>query len=132
MNLAPLLAAVPPIPSHAFAAMAGTVIGIAQFALPKGTLRHRVLGWVFVVGLAYVAVTGLFIHTLQIWGQWSPIHLLSIATLALLVRAVLAARSGNIGRHSRAMTLIYLGALVVAGAFTLMPGRVMHNVVVGG
>ncbi len=112
--------------------MAAAVVGIAQFALPKGTVRHKVMGWAWVIGLAYVAATGLFIHTLHVWGPWSPIHLLSVATLALLVRGVLAARGGHIVRHKRSMTLIYVGALAVAGAFTLLPGRIMHDVVVGG
>jgi uncharacterized membrane protein len=29
------------------------------------------------------------------------------------------------------MTYLFLGALVVAGLFTLVPGRVMHRVVFG-
>jgi uncharacterized membrane protein len=29
------------------------------------------------------------------------------------------------------MTAIFLGALVIAGVFTLVPGRIMHKVVLG-
>ena len=46
--------------------------------------------------------------------------------------AVLAARRHNVLRHRRAMLGIFLGALVVAGLFTLLPGRIMHAVVFGG
>jgi uncharacterized membrane protein len=29
------------------------------------------------------------------------------------------------------MTLMFIGALVIAGAFTFMPGRIMHQVAFG-
>ena len=48
MSLAPLLDAAPAIPLHAFAAMTAFVLGIAQFAAPKGTLPHRTIGWIWV------------------------------------------------------------------------------------
>jgi hypothetical protein len=38
MSLAPLLDAAPAIPLRAFAAMAAFVLGLVQFAAPKGTL----------------------------------------------------------------------------------------------
>ena len=40
MSLTPLLEAAPAIPAHAFAALAAFVLGIIQFAAPKGTLRN--------------------------------------------------------------------------------------------
>ena len=43
-----VLNAAPAIPLHAFAAMAAFVLGIVQFAAPKGTLPHRTLGWIWV------------------------------------------------------------------------------------
>ena len=49
MSLAPLLDAAPAIPLHAFAAMAAFVLGLVQFAAPKGTLPHRTLGWIWVL-----------------------------------------------------------------------------------
>jgi uncharacterized membrane protein len=45
---------------------------------------------------------------------------------------VLAARRHKVSTHSRAMISIFTGALVVAGLFTLVPGRIMHRVVFGG
>lgn len=49
MSLAPLLEASGTIPLHAFAAMAAFVLGIVQFAAPKGTLPHRTIGWIWVL-----------------------------------------------------------------------------------
>jgi uncharacterized membrane protein len=56
MSLAPLLDAAPAIPLHAFAAMVAFVLGIVQFAAPKGTLPHRTVGWIWVTLMATVSV----------------------------------------------------------------------------
>ena len=131
MSLAPLLDAAPAIPLHAFAAMAAFALGIVQFAAPKGTLPHRTLGWIWVGLMAVVAISSFWIHQLRLIGPWSPIHFLSIFTPIMLVFGVLAARSHNVRRHKITMIWIFAGALVVAGLFTLVPGRTMHAVVFG-
>ena len=131
MSLAPLLNAVPQIPIHAFAAMAAFVLGIVQFAAPKGTLPHRTLGWIWVILMATVAVSSFWIHQIRLVGPWSPIHLLSIFTLITLPLAVWRARRHDVADHRRIMILLFSGALVIAGLFTLLPGRIMHMVVFG-
>jgi uncharacterized membrane protein len=131
MSLAPLLQASPAIQIHAVAAMTAFVIGLAQFALPKGTTRHRIVGWTWVTLMTLVAVTAFFIHEIRMWGPWSPIHLLAIFTLVMLPLAVLHARAHRVTNHKRAMTSIFLGALIIAGLFTFLPGRIMHAVVFG-
>jgi uncharacterized membrane protein len=45
--------------------------------------------------------------------------------------AVLHARRHRVAHHRWAMIGIFFGALVIAGAFTLFPGRIMHTVVFG-
>ena len=131
MSLTPLLEAPGTIPLHAFAAIAAFVLGIVQFAAPKGTLPHRTLGWIWVALMAAVAISSLWIHEIRLLGPFSPIHLLSIFTPIMLVLAVLHARRHNVSGHKKAMTTIFFGALIVAGAFTFLPGRVMHAVVFG-
>jgi uncharacterized membrane protein len=56
---------------------------------------------------------------------------LSIFTLVMLPLAVLRARRHEVQEHRRAMIGIFIGTLVVAGAFTFVPGRIMHAVVLG-
>ena len=131
MSLAPLLEAAPAIPLHAFAAMAAFVLGIVQFAAPKGTLPHRTIGWVWVGLMMSVAASSLWIHQLRLVGPWSPIHLLSIFTLVTVPLGVWRAHRHNVADHRRIMTMIFSGALVIAGLFTLLPGRIMHAVVFG-
>ncbi len=98
MTLASLFAAQQPIPLHALAALAATILGAAQLWAPKGT----------------------------------AIHLLSAFTLVALWYAVHAARQGNIRRHRTSMMALFWMALILTGAFTFLPGRLMHQVVTGG
>jgi uncharacterized membrane protein len=131
MSLAPLLDAAPAIPVHAFAAMAALALGIVQFAAPKGTLPHRTIGWIWIALMAAVAASSFWVHQLRLFGPWSPIHLLSILVLVLLPIAVISAHRHHVGRHRRIMIGIFSGGLVVAGLFTLLPGRIMHAVIFG-
>ena len=129
MSLAPLLEAPGTIPLHAFAAIAAFVLGIVQVAAPKGTLPHRTIGWIWVLLMAIVAVSAFWIHEIRLVGPFSPIHILSIFVPVMLVLAVLHARRHNVRGHKKAMTSIFFGALIIAGAFTFLPGRIMHAVV---
>ena len=131
MSLAPLLNAAPAIPLHAFAAMAAFALGLVQFAAPKGTLPHRTLGWIWVGLMLSVAVSSFWIHQIRLVGPWSPIHLLSIFTLVMVPFGVWKAHRHQVAAHRLTMILIFTGALVIAGLFTLAPGRIMHAVVFG-
>jgi uncharacterized membrane protein len=131
MNLAPLLNAAPAIPLHAFAAMTAFILGTVQLTAPKGTLPHRTLGWIWVVLMAIVAGSSFWIHQIRLLGPWSPIHLLSIFTLVTLPLGVWMAHRHRVADHRRIMILMFSGALVIAGLFTLLPGRIMHAVVFG-
>jgi uncharacterized membrane protein len=105
-------------------------LGVVQLAAPKGTLP-RAIGWIWVLLMLMVSVSGLFIHELRIWGRWSPIHLLVIFTLLMLPWAVWRAHKHDVAQHRRAMLGLFFGALVIAGLFTLVPGRLMHAVIFG-
>lgn len=128
MSLTPLLQASPVIQLHAGAALAALLLGLVQFAAPKGVLPHRILGWAW-VGL--MAVVGLSSFGITMRGHYAWIHLISGWTLLMLPLAVLAARRGRIGAHRRAMASLFLGGLLIAGGFTLLPGRIMGAVVFG-
>ncbi len=131
MTLAPLLAAPAVIQWHAFAALGAFALGAVQLAAPKGTIPHRLFGWIWATLMFTVVISSFFIHQIRLWGPWSPIHLLSLFTLIMLPLAVLRARRHEVERHRRAMTSMFVGALVIAGAFALLPGRIMHDVVFG-
>jgi uncharacterized membrane protein len=114
---------------HAGAAMAAFLLGLAQFALPKGGGRHRAMGYAWVGLMLAVALSSFGI--VGGTGRYSWIHLISVYTLLTLPVAVLHARRGRIMSHRWQMIGMFLGALVITGAFTLLPGRLMHQVVFG-
>ena len=131
MSLTPLLNAAPEVQVHAFAAITAFALGVVQLTAPKGTLPHRTLGWVWVVLMLVISASSFLIHGIRMWGPWSPIHILSVFTPIMLVLAVLAARGHRVRAHKITMISIFAGALVLAGLFTLVPGRIMHSVVFG-
>ena len=132
MTFAPLLQASLSIQLHAFAAIGAFALGAVQLAAPKGTVPHRIVGSIWVLLMLVVAISAFFIHELRIWGPWSPIHLLAIFTLVMLPIAVWRAHKHAVAQHRRAMLGLFFGALVIAGLFTFLPGRIMHSVVFGG
>ncbi|HYF54352.1 MAG TPA: DUF2306 domain-containing protein [Salinarimonas sp.] len=131
MSLEPLLSASPAIQLHATAATAAFFVGLAVLARRKGGAAHRRLGRTWVALMAATAISSFGISGPRTPGGWSPIHLLSLATLAVLAYAVAMARRGNMRAHRIAMISLFAGALVITGAFTLMPGRIMHAVLLG-
>ena len=131
MSLQPLLAAPSPIPWHAFAAFAALAIGVTQLSLPKGTSRHRIAGYVWAALMLVIAVSSFWIHDIRLIGPFSPIHLLSILVLVTVPLAVWHARNHRVAKHRKSMIALYVFALVGAGILTLLPGRVMHDVVFG-
>ncbi|MGB3244808.1 MAG: DUF2306 domain-containing protein [Sulfitobacter sp.] len=132
MSFYPLLAAPLVVQVHAFLALGTVALTIAIFSLRKGSRLHRAFGWAWVIAMGSVAVSSFWINDMRWLGPFGPIHLLSAFVLFSLVRGVFAARSGNVRTHKRTMQSLTFGALVLAGAFTLVPGRIMFQVVSGG
>jgi uncharacterized membrane protein len=131
MSLTPLLNASLAIQLHAFAAMGAFVLGLIQFAAPKGTLPHRTLGFIWLALMLTVAVSSFWIHSIRWVGPFGPIHLLSIYVLIMIPLAVYFARNHKIRGHAKTVIGMFVGGLVIAGLFTLVPGRIMHAVAFG-
>ena len=128
-----LLTSPPAIQIHVAAALTALAIGIVLLIGVKGNRLHRTLGWTWVLAMATTAVSSFFIHRLNPGGPggFSLIHLLSGWTVIALPMAVHAARRHRIADHRRAMTGMFVGGLIVAGAFTLLPGRLMWAIFFG-
>ncbi|MGB0866636.1 MAG: hypothetical protein ACPGSC_09000, partial [Granulosicoccaceae bacterium] len=65
-------------------------------------------------------------------GHFGFIHLLSVWAIFSIVVAWQAIKAGDIRRHRGAMIGLYVGGMLIAGGFTLMPGRMLHVWVFGG
>ena len=123
-----LLAAQPlVIKLHVAAASTALLIGVGLMWGPKGTTIHRAFGWTWVIAMMTVAISSFFIHP----GGFSPIHALSAYVAIGVPMGVAFARRHDIRAHRRTMTGNFLFGLIVAGAFTFVPGRLMWKVFFG-
>jgi len=99
----------------------------------KGDRVHRLLGRVWAGLMLATAVASAFIGApgggIGASG-FSPIHIFTVWTLVNVPLAIWFARTGRIRAHRGAMTGLYVG-LCIAGAFTLIPGRLLGNLVFG-
>jgi uncharacterized membrane protein len=130
MNIQAFLDASGVIQAHALAALIALAIGAALLLAPKGTIPHRTFGVVFLTLMVAVAVTAVFIREIND-GAFSPIHIFVPLTLVTAVMGYIRARRGDRRGHRNAMLMLFFGALLIPGAFTLIPGRLMHTVVFG-
>ncbi|MEZ5957627.1 MAG: DUF2306 domain-containing protein [Hyphomonadaceae bacterium] len=110
---------------HILSALTALVVGTIIFLQPKGSRFHKTLGWAWVVAMATAAVSSLFITGIN-RDSWSFIHLLSGWTIISLPMALYAIRNRKVRAHQRAMTGMFLGGLILAGALTFLPGRFFY------
>ena len=115
---------------HIAAALTALLLGTVQLIGVKGTAAHRLIGWSWVVAMATVAISSFFIRVMNP-GSLSLIHLLSGWTLIALPMGIWHVRSGRIRAHGRTMGALFVGGLIIAGAFTFLPGRLMWAIFFG-
>ena len=135
MQLTPLIAV------HMSAALIAIAIGpVALWSrlwAGKGTAPrpklHRAFGSAWVTMMLIASISAIFIRDFQLpnIAGYTPIHALVPVTLYTLFRAFQHLAQGNIAAHRKAMQSLYVSACVVAGAFTLLPGRYLGNLVFG-
>ena len=112
----------PAIAAHVAAALAALALGAVMFAARKGTLLHRASGRAWVALMLAVAVSSFWIRSS---GSFSWIHILSVLVPLLLGAGVWLAATRRVSAHRRMMLGVYTGALVITGAFTLLPHRLL-------
>ncbi len=118
----------PVIVVHALLAAAAVVLGAMLLRGRKGHRAHRLGGWIWVLCMATVAGISFAIRGPD---GFSWIHGLSAFTLVSLVTGVAAARAHRVRAHRLNMISLYVGALVLTGLFTLLPGRLIGSAVRG-
>ena len=79
------------------------------------------------------ALSAIFIRDFSLpnIAGYTPIHLLVPFSLFSLFGAFWYLARGNIAAHRKIMQQLYLGACVIAGAFTLLPSRYLGQLVWG-
>jgi uncharacterized membrane protein len=100
----------------------------------KGTEVHKLIGRIYMVLMLFTAMVTLLMSAQvgpRLFNHFGFIHLLSVLVLYCVTSAYLAIKNGNVKRHRWSMIGLYIGGLIVAGGFTLMPGRMLGNVLFG-
>jgi len=127
MQLTPLIAL------HMGCALGATVIGpVALWARRTGKAHpalHRFAGYVFVLLMLAAAISALFIRDFRLpnLGGFTPVHLLVPLTLGGLLLSFWHLSHKRIDHHRSIMRKLYFGACVTAGLFTLLPGRLLGD-----
>lgn len=127
MTITPLIAV------HMTAALLAIATGPVALWARKGAIQrpklHRAFGYAWVTLMVITAVSALFIKAeiMPLVAGMGPIHVLSFATLGGLILSFWYLSKGNIAGHRKTMQGLYIGACLVAGAFTLLPGRFLGD-----
>lgn len=126
-TIEPVLTASVAVQIHIASALSAFVIGVILMLAPKGVRLHKTLGWAWVVAMTITAVSSFFITGLM-GSSLSPIHALSAWTMIGLPFGIAAIRRRNIREHRQSMTGMFVGAILVAGLFSFLPGRLMWKI----
>lgn len=127
MQLTPLIAV------HMTCAVLGVAIGPAALWARLGAVQrprlHRAFGYAWVTLMTVAALSAIFIRDTSIpnVAGYTPIHLLVPFVLVNFYAAFRALAQSRIAAHRRFMQGTYIGACLVAGLFTLIPGRYLGN-----
>ena len=113
-----------PVLLHLTAALSALALGIVMLVRRKGTISHKLWGRVWAGLMLSVAISSLWIPSFL---HFTWIHLFTLLTLVSLPLAIYKIRRGNVKGHARAMKGLFIGGLVIAGIFTLIPGRILGN-----
>lgn len=110
---------------HLVTAFAALLLGLVILNRRKGTTSHRVLGWAWVVLMGSTALASGFIRDYQLPNLFgfTPIHAFTVLVAVQLPRGIWFIRRSNVAGHRKTMRGLYIGACVIAGVFTLLPGR---------
>jgi uncharacterized membrane protein len=103
--------------AHFAAALVALALGALVLLERKGTPSHRAIGAGYVTAMLMTNLTALAIFRLT--GRFGPFHalpLLSLATVAWGLRAVLRRRQGWLLTHYHCMAWSYVGLLAAAAA----------------
>ena len=124
-----------PVMSFHLATVApAAVLGAYLTLRSKGTPLHRLLGKIYMALMFTTALLSLLIPATvgpQVLGHFGIIHLLSFLVLYCVPSAYIAAKAHDVTAHRGHMIGVYVGGILVAGLFTLAPGRYLHQLLFG-
>ena len=118
---------------HMLTAVSALLLGSVILSRRKGTGSHRLLGWAWVVLMAGTTLSSAFIRDYRLPNLlgYTPIHGFTLFVAVMLPLAIWHIRRGNVAGHRKAMQGMFIGGCVIAGLFTLLPGRFLGSLLWG-
>jgi uncharacterized membrane protein len=122
---------------HAFPGLLALILGSIVLLSKKGTKTHKRRGYIWLGLMLLLSLTAVFIQEINP-GSYSLIHLLIPWTIFSIIFGIYAIKKFKVTKnkvwrnlHQWTMIGLFFGALVIAGAFTLMPGRMLNEIMFG-
>lgn len=115
---------------HLFTIAIALAITPIMMLRPRGDKYHRWLGWTWCILMFATAIASLQLRLINN-GSFSPIHILSVVTIIGVPVAILSARRRDIKRHRSHMRGFIIGALLLAGFFTIPFNRLVGTWLLG-
>lgn len=106
------------------------LIGAWLLVRRKGTPVHKRLGRAYAVLILFTALVTLPMPAAvgpRLLNHFGFIHLFSLLVLFSVPAALYSIRRGNVAAHRGHMVGVYVGGILIAGTFALMPGRLLHG-----
>ena len=96
---------------------------------PKGTPTHKRLGKLYVVLILFSSVVAALpaIVGPRLLDHFGVIHLFCAVVFFSIPMAICSIRRGRVSSHAGYMRGVYLGGILVAGAFAFAPGRILSG-----
>ncbi len=106
------------------------LIGTWLLIRPKGSPVHRGFGKLYMVLVLISSALSFLMPARvgpQVIGPFGYIHALSVLAIVAVIVAWYAIKNKNLKRHRNAMIGLYVGGMFIAGSFSFMPGRLLHD-----
>ena len=106
------------------------LIGIWVLLRPKGTPVHKALGRIYVVLISFSSIVAAAMPAglgPRLWNHFGFIHLFCVLVFVSVPLAIWAIKHGKVRMHANTMLGMFLGGILIAGTFALMPGRLLHT-----
>lgn len=116
--------------AHLATVLPAFVIGTYLMLARKGNPLHRLLGKTYMLLMLATAAITLFMPAQvgpTLMGHFGFIHLFSVSIFVTVPKAYFAARRHDRRAHLGNMIGLYIGGLLIAGAFAFMPGRLLNT-----
>lgn len=116
---------VPPVIwAHLLPVLVALSLTPVMLLLRRGDARHRFLGKIWVTAMLLTALSSLGIQALRP-GHFTLIHLLSLYVIGIAPVIWWSAATHRLALHQRMVRGMVIGALVIAGSFTLPVNRLI-------